>query len=106
MELLERVENLRDTVQRLESEARRRIVGQEACVRLVLTSILSNGHALLVGVPGLAKTELVKTIARCLDMSFKRIQFTPDLMPSDITGTEVIREKTGGGIEFDFQKGP
>ncbi|MEZ0229108.1 MAG: AAA family ATPase [Planctomycetota bacterium] len=105
-DLLARVAALRQTVDRLEAEARKRIVGQEACVRLVLTSILSNGHALLVGVPGLAKTELVKTIARCLDMSFKRIQFTPDLMPSDITGTEVIREKTGGGIEFDFQKGP
>src|SRR3954466_627721 len=105
-DLRRRVQALRDMVTKLEAETRRRIVGQDSCVRLVLTSILSNGHALLVGVPGLAKTELVKTIARCLDMSFKRIQFTPDLMPSDITGTEVIREKPGGGIEFDFQKGP
>jgi MoxR-like ATPase len=105
-DLLARVASLRETVERLESETRKHIVGQETCVRLVLTSILSNGHALLVGVPGLAKTELVKTIARCLDMGFKRIQFTPDLMPSDITGTEVIREKAGGGIEFEFQPGP
>jgi MoxR-like ATPase len=105
-DLRQRVEALRDMVARLEVETRRRIVGQDSCVRLVLTSILANGHALLVGVPGLAKTELVKTVANGLDMSFRRIQFTPDLMPSDITGTEVLREKPGGGVEFDFQKGP
>ena len=100
------VASLQQTMHRLETETRKRIVGQETCVKLVVTSMLANGHALLVGVPGLAKTELVKTIARCLDMSFKRIQFTPDLMPSDITGTEVLREKPGGGIDFDFQPGP
>jgi MoxR-like ATPase len=105
-DLLTGVAALRATVGRLEAEARKRIVGQEECVKLVLTSILSNGHALLVGVPGLAKTELVKTIARCLGMSFKRIQFTPDLMPSDITGTEVLRERPQGGMELDFQPGP
>src|SRR5436305_7625738 len=101
-----RVRALREVVERIEAETRRRIVGQEEVVRLVLTSILSHGHALLVGVPGLAKTELVKTVAQCLDMTFRRIQFTPDLMPSDITGTEVLREKPGGGIEFDFRQGP
>src|SRR5579862_9851444 len=105
-DLVARVQALRETVERLETQMRRRIIGQEEVVRLVLTSILSNGHALLVGVPGLAKTELVKTIARCLDMSFRRIQFTPDLMPSDITGTEVLREKPGAGVDFDFRQGP
>jgi MoxR-like ATPase len=100
------VQALREITQRLEAETRRRIVGQEEVVRLVLTTILSNGHALLVGVPGLAKTELVKTIARCLDVTFRRIQFTPDLLPSDITGTHVLRERPGGGIEFDWSPGP
>src|SRR5579871_6758625 len=101
------VSSLREAVRKLDEQVRTRIVGQREVVRLVLTSILSNGHALLVGVPGLAKTELVKTVARCLDMSFRRIQFTPDLMPSDITGTEVLREKgQGGGFEFEFRPGP
>ncbi|NCX95869.1 MAG: AAA family ATPase [Chitinophagia bacterium] len=78
------------------------IVGQEDVVEKVLISILCNGHSLLVGVPGLAKTLLVKTIADVLDLSFKRIQFTPDLMPSDITGAEILNESR----QFHFVKGP
>jgi MoxR-like ATPase len=78
------------------------IVGQEEVVNKLIISILCNGHSLLVGVPGLAKTLLVKTIADVLDLSFKRIQFTPDLMPSDITGAEILNEQR----QFQFIKGP
>src|SRR6201995_566769 len=83
------------------------IVGQEDVVEKLIIAILCNGHSLLVGVPGLAKTLLVKTISDVLHLSFKRIQFTPDLMPSDITGTEVIEEdRTTGKRVFRFVKGP
>ncbi len=78
------------------------IVGQEEVVNKLIISILCNGHSLLVGVPGLAKTLLVKTVADVLDLSFKRIQFTPDLMPSDITGAEILDETR----QFKFLKGP
>lgn len=78
------------------------IVGQDDVVNKLLISILCNGHSLLVGVPGLAKTLLVKTLADVLDLSFKRIQFTPDLMPSDITGAEILNEQR----QFNFLKGP
>ena len=78
------------------------IVGQDDVVHRLITSILCNGHSLLVGVPGLAKTLLVKTVADVLDLSFKRIQFTPDLMPSDITGAEILNEQR----QFQFLKGP
>ncbi|MDP6118161.1 MAG: MoxR family ATPase [Planctomycetota bacterium] len=88
-------------------ELRKVIVGQNNVVEEVLLSILSKGHCLLVGVPGLAKTLLVKSIASTLDLAFSRIQFTPDLMPSDITGTRVIEEDhTTGKREFVFVKGP
>ncbi|MBL7811898.1 MAG: MoxR family ATPase [Bacteroidetes bacterium] len=89
-------------VQKLSTEIGRTIVGQEAVVQGVLTSIFCNGHVLLVGVPGLAKTLLVKTVAQALDMSFNRIQFTPDLMPGDITGNEILDEER----KFRFVKGP
>ncbi len=78
------------------------IVGQDDVVSKLIISILCNGHSLLVGVPGLAKTLLVKTVADVLDLSFKRIQFTPDLMPSDITGAEILDEQRA----FKFLKGP
>lgn len=78
------------------------IVGQDEVVKAVLISLFSNGHSLLVGVPGLAKTLLVSTISEVLDLEFKRIQFTPDLMPSDITGTEILDE----GRHFKFSRGP
>lgn len=82
------------------------IIGQDAVIEQILAAILSGGHCLLVGVPGLAKTLVVSTIARILDVSFKRIQFTPDLMPSDITGTNVLEEGEGGRREFRFVQGP
>ena len=78
------------------------IVGQDDVVQQVLISVFCNGHCLLVGVPGLAKTLLVQTIANTLGLTFNRIQFTPDLMPSDIIGSEILNEKR----EFKFIKGP
>jgi MoxR-like ATPase len=86
----------------LKEEIGKVIVGQDDVVRAVIISLFSNGHSLLVGVPGLAKTLLVSTIADVLDLEFKRIQFTPDLMPSDITGSEILDETR----HFKFNKGP
>lgn len=89
-------------VKELKTEIGKVVVGQHDVINGVITSILSNGHALLVGVPGLAKTLLVKTISEALDMSFNRIQFTPDLMPSDILGSEILDESRN----FKFNHGP
>lgn len=86
----------------LKEEIAKVIIGQDAVVEKLLISILCNGHSLLVGVPGLAKTLLIKTLSEALDLDFKRIQFTPDLMPSDITGTEILDENR----QFKFIKGP
>ncbi|NNM30160.1 MAG: MoxR family ATPase [Akkermansiaceae bacterium] len=103
----EAVEKLHATYGRMKEELSRVIVGQEEVVEQVLMAIFCRGHALLVGVPGLAKTLLVSTVARALHLSFKRIQFTPDLMPADITGTEVLEEDmTTGKRIFKFVKGP
>ena len=82
------------------------IIGQEAVIDQILAAIFTGGHCLLVGVPGLAKTLIVSTIAKILDVEFKRIQFTPDLMPSDITGTNVLDENDAGRREFRFVQGP
>jgi MoxR-like ATPase len=106
-EALRAAEDLRKGKDQILGELRKVIVGQNNVVEEVLLSILSKGHCLLVGVPGLAKTLLVKSIASTLDLAFSRIQFTPDLMPSDITGTRVIEEDhTTGKREFVFVKGP
>ncbi|MDX5448435.1 MAG: AAA family ATPase, partial [Bacteroidota bacterium] len=96
------VERLVDQYARLKKEIGRRIVGQEDVVDTVILSILCKGHSLLVGVPGLAKTLLVNTIAEVLGLEFSRIQFTPDLMPSDIIGSEIMDENR----HFKFIKGP
>jgi MoxR-like ATPase len=82
------------------------IVGQDAVIEQILSAIFTGGHCLLVGVPGLAKTLVVSTIAKILDVDFRRIQFTPDLMPSDITGTNVLEETDTGRREFRFVQGP
>ena len=104
------VELLKETAQvarNLRAEVAHRIVGQEEVVEGLLLALLANGHALLVGVPGLAKTLLVSTLAEVLDLEFSRVQFTPDLMPTDITGTEVIEEdRSTGRRVFRFVKGP
>ena len=91
--------------ERILAEIRKVIVGQDEVIDQVLTAIFTGGHCLITGVPGLAKTLLIKTLAQILDLSFKRIQFTPDLMPADITGTEVLDEENGHR-SLRFVKGP
>lgn len=98
----EAADALNRKVVELKQEIAKVIIGQDDVINGVITCLLSHGHALLVGVPGLAKTLLIKTIAQALDMSFNRIQFTPDLMPSDITGAEILDENR----QFKFNKGP
>src|ERR1700683_3857106 len=104
---LEAVEQLSRAYKVMTNELAKVIVGQHEAVEQVLTAMFCQGHVLLVGVPGLAKTLLVKTISDVLHLSFKRVQFTPDLMPSDITGTAVLEEDhTTGKRAFRFVKGP
>ena len=104
---LEAVEKLRTAYTRIVDEIGKVIVGQKEIVNQLLIALLCGGHGLLMGVPGLAKTLLISTLARSLSLSFSRIQFTPDLMPSDITGTEVLEEDhTTGHKAFRFVKGP
>src|SRR5947209_19711737 len=101
------VERLATAYQTMAAELGKVIVGQQEVVEQVLTAMFCRGHVLLVGVPGLAKTLLVQTISDVLHLTFKRIQFTPDLMPSDITGTDVLEEDhTTGRRIFRFMKGP
>ena len=104
---IQAVTDLAKARQKIEKEVAKVIVGQKQVIEELLISLLSKGHSLIVGVPGLAKTLLIKTVADVLDLSFNRIQFTPDLMPSDITGTDVIEEDhTTGRRVFQFVKGP
>ncbi|MBN2344600.1 MAG: MoxR family ATPase [Deltaproteobacteria bacterium] len=92
--------------QKITQELSGRIVGQHEVIEQLLIALLAGGHVLLVGVPGLAKTLIIKTLADALSLQFGRIQFTPDLMPTDITGTDILENKPGGGREFRFIKGP
>ncbi len=104
---LKAVEQLKEVHQKIKSEIAKVIIGQDKVIEQLLIALLSSGHCLLVGVPGLAKTLLISTLANILDLKFNRIQFTPDLMPSDITGTEIIEEdKTSGSRSFRYVKGP
>jgi MoxR-like ATPase len=92
---------------RMRDEIAKVIIGQESVVEDLLTGLLARGHVLLVGVPGLAKTLLVSTVARILHLTFRRIQFTPDMMPSDITGTDILQEDPDSGRRrFTFIAGP
>ncbi|MEO1493097.1 MAG: MoxR family ATPase [Pseudomonadota bacterium] len=100
------IEAAGETLAKVRSEIAKRIVGQEDVVALSLTAILSGGHGLLVGVPGLAKTRLVETLGTVLGLSANRIQFTPDLMPADILGSEVLEEGADGARMFKFIEGP
>ncbi|MEO0185986.1 MAG: MoxR family ATPase [candidate division WOR-3 bacterium] len=103
----ESIKELNSYTERIYTEIGKLIVGQHQVIEQVLISLFCNGHSLIIGVPGLAKTMLVNTVAQIVDLSFNRIQFTPDLMPSDITGTEVIEEDlTTGKRSFRFVKGP
>ncbi|MCG3133994.1 MAG: hypothetical protein HMLKMBBP_01263 [Planctomycetes bacterium] len=104
---LEAAKRLVEVHARLKSELGKVIVGQDRVVEQLLTCVFARGHCLLVGVPGLAKTLLISTLAKSLHLTFRRIQFTPDLMPADITGTEVIQEdRTTGERQFKFVPGP
>jgi MoxR-like ATPase len=100
------LEQFSSTAQAIEAEVKRVIVGQDDVVRAVLICIIAGRHALLEGVPGLGKTILIKTLADALDLKFARIQFTPDLMPADITGTDILEEAEDGKRRFRFQAGP
>src|SRR6202163_4464629 len=103
----ESLEKLREAHKKLRKEVGKIIIGQEAVLDQLLMAIFCRSHALLMGVPGLAKTLMVSTLAQSLDMTFKRIQFTPDLMPSDITGTEVIQDDPVSRQRmFKFLPGP
>ena len=104
---LESVQRLNQARERIMTELRKAIVGQDAVIEQLLTAFFAGGHVLLVGVPGLAKTLLISSLARVLDLKFNRIQFTPDLMPSDITGTDVLEEDaTSGRRVMRFIHGP
>lgn len=102
----QQIEDLQEKIQDVKDEVSKKIVGQEDIIELLLVSMVCDGNALLESNPGLAKTMMVRSIADVTDMSFSRIQNTPDLMPSDVTGTEVIRESAEGDKEFIFEKGP
>tara|TARA_R110000765_G_scaffold102273_6_gene191079 strand:+ start:7321 stop:8325 length:1005 start_codon:yes stop_codon:yes gene_type:complete len=105
--IVDEVEMLSDKLKALKQEIGKVIIGQEETVSQLLITFLAGGHALLEGVPGLAKTLMIRTLANAIDLKFKRIQFTPDLMPSDIIGTEILEEDhTTGKKFFKFNKGP
>ena len=102
----ERLRRFSETYGRIKEEVRRVIVGHDEVLEGVLLCLLTEGHAILEGVPGIGKTLLVRTLAEALDLEFKRIQFTPDLMPADIVGTNVIIETEGGRRDWEFRPGP
>ena len=96
---------VQESVSRIRQETARVIVGQDQIVEQMLVSLLCKGHCLLVGVPGLAKTLLVSTLGRILGLKFQRIQFTPDLMPTDIVGSEILQAGEAGGRSFEYVQG-
>ena len=100
------VEQLRDSRDRIDAELSKAIIGQKDAVEELLISLFAGGHCLLTGAPGLAKTLLVSSIAQIFHLDFRRIQFTPDLMPADITGTEILQDTAEGGRQMEFVKGP
>jgi MoxR-like ATPase len=107
MEVSEKqIQGLVETIVNIENEVGKAIIGQKDIVRQVLLSVLAGGNVLLEGVPGLGKTQLVKTLAKVMDLTFSRIQFTPDLMPADVVGTNIIVKGQDGETKFEFQKGP
>jgi MoxR-like ATPase len=105
-QLIDRIEEIGAKIEAVRETTASIIFGQDRVIELALITLLSGGHALLIGVPGLAKTSLVETLGAVLGLQNKRIQFTPDLMPSDIVGSEVLEESTGGKRGFRFVKGP
>jgi len=106
METQQAIESFRNAYANLRAEIGKVVVGQEEIVENTVIALFAGGHVLLEGVPGLGKTLLVRTLSEVLDLSFNRIQFTPDLMPADILGTNIVMETPGGRREFQFQRGP
>src|SRR5574342_269619 len=106
METEQAIQDFQRSHAALRTELGKVIVGQEAIVEGTLISLFAGGHVLLEGVPGLGKTLLVRTLSEVLDLSFSRIQFTPDLMPADIIGTNIVMETPDGRKQFEFQRGP
>jgi MoxR-like ATPase len=106
METEQAIESFRNAYAALRAEIGKVVVGQEEIVESTVIALFAGGHVLLEGVPGLGKTLLVRTLSEVLDLSFNRIQFTPDLMPADILGTNIVMETQGGRREFQFQRGP
>src|SRR5579864_1779646 len=106
MSTQEQIQSFHAAYSALRAELGKVIVGQDAVVEGTLVALFAGGHVLLEGVPGLGKTLLVRTLSEVLDLSFSRIQFTPDLMPADILGTNLVMEAPGGRREFQFQRGP
>ena len=100
------VQQIRDGRQKIYDQLSKMIVGQEVVIEQLLISLFAGGNCLITGAPGLAKTLLVRSIAEVFDLNFRRIQFTPDLMPADITGTEILQETDGGSRSMQFVKGP
>src|SRR5271170_1416392 len=105
-EVRQELDRFRDDFELLRREVGKVIVGLSDIVEETLTALIAGGHVLLEGVPGLGKTLLVRTLADCLSLKFQRIQFTPDLMPADLIGTNVVLETPEGGRRFEFQRGP
>src|SRR5215469_11234446 len=106
METEQAIESFRNAYAALRAEIAKVVVGQEQIVESTVIALFAGGHVLLEGVPGLGKTLLVRTLSEVLDLSFNRIQFTPDLMPADILGTNMVMETADGRREFEFQRGP
>src|SRR3954462_8695466 len=106
METEQAIETFRNSYANLRAEIAKVVVGQDQIVEDTLIALFAGGHVLLEGVPGLGKTLLIRTLSEVLELSFNRIQFTPDLMPADILGTNIVMETQGGRREFEFQRGP
>ena len=106
MENIEKVKKFSETIKTIKAEIHKDVVGQEDIVDNVIIAIISGGNVLLEGVPGVGKTRLVRTLGKTLSLPFSRIQFTPDLMPSDVTGTNIIQKDETGKMKMVFQKGP
>jgi MoxR-like ATPase len=106
MNLNEKVDTIRSNFKRINNELAKIIVGQNLLIKHLFTCLLSGGHALIEGVPGLGKTLIVRSLSKILDLKYSRIQFTPDLMPADILGTNIVKEDGEGSRYFEFYKGP
>ena len=106
MENIEKVKQFKATIENIKNEIRKDIVGQDDVVDNVIIAIIAGGNVLLEGVPGVGKTRLVRSLGKVLNLPFSRIQFTPDLMPSDVTGTNIIQKDENGKMQTVFQEGP